>query len=213
VQSSFHAQEAFLSRRTGKVSEKRVFLIHTKALLKKRFIYGMRDKKSFCFQLVIPTMLVFLGMILLTVRSHADQPSIQLLYTGSEFNPSLSEDNRNPLPVLMDGDFDASVAGSKLLVTLQQSPTISNAYDVTSEVVGSTDQFSGCALGAAPLVSLSNYLMDESSMDEVEVGGGVEKNGASTYAALTISNTYAGERAKRASCPNTRRGNRKAFFN
>ena len=33
---------AFISSRTGRVSEWRVFTTHTKALLRKRMIYGMR---------------------------------------------------------------------------------------------------------------------------------------------------------------------------
>lgn len=76
--SQMEIQQAFLSSRTGKVNEGKVFLIHTKALLKKRMIYGMRDKKSFCFQLVIPTLLVLLGMVLLTIRENDEQGDLQV---------------------------------------------------------------------------------------------------------------------------------------
>ena len=97
-------QEAFRNEKTGMVAESKVFFVHTKALLKKRMIYGMRDKKSFCFQLVIPTILVLLGLVLLTVRDKSDLPSIDLLYAGSNFNEKFSPIERNPMPVYVDGD-------------------------------------------------------------------------------------------------------------
>jgi len=93
--------QAFLGD-SGNVSEKRVFMTHTKALLRKRLIYGMRDKKSFCFQLVIPTILVLLGMILLTVRNNADQQSIVLADSAAKFNSKLSTSLRNPVPVYIE---------------------------------------------------------------------------------------------------------------
>lgn len=45
-----------------------MFWVHFKALLAKRATYGMRDKKSQFFQLIVPTLLFLLGLILLRTR-------------------------------------------------------------------------------------------------------------------------------------------------
>lgn len=42
--------------------------MHFKALLAKRATYGLRDKKSQFFQLIVPTLLFLLGLILLRLR-------------------------------------------------------------------------------------------------------------------------------------------------
>lgn len=46
-------------------AERGMFWVHFKALVAKRATYGMRDKKSMFFQLVVPTLLFLLGLILL----------------------------------------------------------------------------------------------------------------------------------------------------
>lgn len=46
--------------------------MHFKALLAKRATYGLRDKKSQFFQLIVPTLLFFLGLILLRLRYLVD---------------------------------------------------------------------------------------------------------------------------------------------
>lgn len=45
-----------------------MFWVHFKALLAKRTTYGLRDKKSQFFQLIVPTLLFLLGLILLRLR-------------------------------------------------------------------------------------------------------------------------------------------------
>lgn len=45
-----------------------MFWLHFKALVAKRATYGMRDKKSQFFQLIVPTLLFLLGLILLRSR-------------------------------------------------------------------------------------------------------------------------------------------------
>lgn len=45
-----------------------MFWVHFKALLAKRATYGLRDKKSQFFQLIVPTLLFLLGLILLRLR-------------------------------------------------------------------------------------------------------------------------------------------------
>ena len=175
---------AFYSRRLGRVSEKRVFFTHTKALLKKRLIYGMRDKKSLCFQMVIPTILVLLGMVLLTIRSNADQPSIVLGQSATQFNVDKEITKRNPIPFYIE-----KLNGSPNPVGLDimnafaaNDPTLGQAYDVTDAADQIGDQFYGCAEGPRPLQSLSNYLLD-SPDEQLDL-----EKGASRYGAVTISN-------------------------
>lgn len=43
---------------------RRMFWVHFKALMGKRFIYGMRDKKGLIFQLIVPTLLFLFGLIM-----------------------------------------------------------------------------------------------------------------------------------------------------
>lgn len=45
-----------------------MFWLHFKALLAKRATYGLRDKKSQFFQLIVPTLLFLLGLVLLKLR-------------------------------------------------------------------------------------------------------------------------------------------------
>lgn len=45
--------------------ERGMFWLHFKALVAKRATYGMRDKKSLFFQLIVPTLLFLLGLFLL----------------------------------------------------------------------------------------------------------------------------------------------------
>ncbi|CAM9606781.1 unnamed protein product [Sphacelaria rigidula] len=42
-----------------------MFWVHFKALVSKRTTYGLRDKKSMFFQLIVPTLLFLFGLILL----------------------------------------------------------------------------------------------------------------------------------------------------
>lgn len=49
-------------------SSKGMFWVHFKALVAKRATYGIRDKKSQFFQLIVPTLLFLLGLILLKTR-------------------------------------------------------------------------------------------------------------------------------------------------
>lgn len=45
-----------------------MFWVHFKALLAKRATYGLRDKKSQFFQLIVPTLLFLMGLVLLKLR-------------------------------------------------------------------------------------------------------------------------------------------------
>lgn len=174
---------AFISSVTGRLSERKVFWTHTKALLRKRAIYGMRDKKSFCFQLVIPTVLVLLGMVLLTISGGIDQPSINLLTSGGEFNKDFAEVLRNPMPVYVENG-NANTAGTEILANLNSISNSDNTAKDVTEVAGAADDaFYGCATGPTPLHDMSNYLINTPETDLSK------EQGASRYGAVTIADT------------------------
>lgn len=64
------------------------FWKHSKALLIKRAISARRDRKTIVFQLLIPAVFLFFGLLFLKLRSHPDQ--ISVTFTTSNFNPLLS---------------------------------------------------------------------------------------------------------------------------
>lgn len=73
------------------------FWKHSKALLIKRWISARRDRKTIVFQLLIPAIFLFIGLLLLELKPHPDQPSIT--FTTSNFNPLLSgEGGGGPIP-------------------------------------------------------------------------------------------------------------------
>ncbi|XP_020590496.1 ABC transporter A family member 1 isoform X2 [Phalaenopsis equestris] len=65
-----------------------VFWMHLKALFIKRAISARRDRKTVAFQLLIPAIFMFLGLLFLRIKPHPDQGS--MLLTTSHFNPLLT---------------------------------------------------------------------------------------------------------------------------
>lgn len=64
------------------------FWQHFKALFIKRAISARRDHKTIVFQLLIPAVFLFIGLLFLKLKPHPDQQSLTL--TTSYFNPLLS---------------------------------------------------------------------------------------------------------------------------
>lgn len=64
------------------------FWKHSKALLIKRALSVRRDRKTIVFQLLIPAIFLFFGLLFLKLKPHPDQQSVTL--TTSHFNPLLS---------------------------------------------------------------------------------------------------------------------------
>ncbi|KAK3023522.1 hypothetical protein RJ639_044788 [Escallonia herrerae] len=64
------------------------FWKHSKALLIKRAISARRDRKTIVFQLLIPAIFLFFGLLLLKLKPHPDQQAVT--FTTSNFNPLLS---------------------------------------------------------------------------------------------------------------------------
>lgn len=63
------------------------FWRHSKALFIKRAITARRDRRTVVFQLLIPVVFLFVGLLFLKLKPHPDQQSVTL--TTSEFNPEL----------------------------------------------------------------------------------------------------------------------------
>lgn len=63
------------------------FWRHSKALFIKRAISARRDRKTIVFQLVIPAVFLFFGLLFLKLKPHPDQESVT--FTTSHFNPLL----------------------------------------------------------------------------------------------------------------------------
>ena len=63
------------------------FWQHSKALFIKRAITARRDRRTVVFQLLIPVVFLFVGLLFLRLKPHPDQQSVTL--TTSEFNPQL----------------------------------------------------------------------------------------------------------------------------
>ncbi|CAM9424100.1 unnamed protein product, partial [Ectocarpus fasciculatus] len=156
-----------------------MFWVHFKALVAKRATYGMRDKKSQFFQLIVPTLLFLLGLLLLrSSRSMFDQPPL-LLSPTTHFNPGKPSMVRNPVPMDAPQDpeslarqvadrFDGvSVEGASVLLPPGEGPSLE-------------DQFGGCAQGASPLVYMSDFLLQ---------GAGADEQGASRYGAIVLDNS------------------------
>ena len=80
----------------------KIFRVHLIALLKKRVIYGKRDRRMFLCQLVIPVCLMVLGLSLLLVLPNYNQPDLTL--SSSYFNPALAQSSRNFVPFLISRD-------------------------------------------------------------------------------------------------------------
>lgn len=63
------------------------FWVHFKALYTKRLRMAQRDRKTIIFQLLIPAVFLFFGLLLLSLKPHPDQQSVT--FTTSYFNPLL----------------------------------------------------------------------------------------------------------------------------
>ncbi|KAI7740196.1 hypothetical protein M8C21_031110, partial [Ambrosia artemisiifolia] len=133
------------------------FWKHSKALLIKRWISARRDRKTIVFQLLIPAIFLFIGLLLLELKPHPDQPSIT--FTTSNFNPLLSgEGGGGPIP------FDLSLPIAKEVSHYIEGGWIQKFKESTyrfpdpSKALEDAIEAAGPTLGPR-LLSMSEYLM------------------------------------------------------
>ena len=168
-----------------------VFMQHFHALLIKRVIYGKRDRRMFCCQLVLPIIVVILGFCILLLQPSLQQPDYVL--SSQQYNTD--KDVQNYVPVFVAPSTDPVASAGRLVAadivnafnggvdgTGIEGQAVS-IFDSTTPVLNADDPtsiFGACAQGAAPLYNMSAYLLNSLSADG--------EGGASRYGAVTLSN-------------------------
>ncbi|KAM7505445.1 hypothetical protein LguiB_004349 [Lonicera macranthoides] len=133
------------------------FWKHSKALLIKRAISARRDRKTIVFQLLIPAVFLFFGLLFLKLRSHPDQ--ISVTFTTSNFNPLLSGGGGGgPIP------FDLSLPISQEVANYIQGGWVQRFRRSTYRFPNSEKALTDAIEAAGPtlgpvLLSMSEYLM------------------------------------------------------
>jgi ATP-binding cassette subfamily A (ABC1) protein 3 len=139
------------------VFTKSTFWKHFKALLIKRAISARRDQKTIVFQLLIPAVFLFFGLLFLNLKPHPDQNSVT--FTTSNFNPLLSGGGGGgPIP------FDLSKPISHEVVDYIQGGWIQKFRPSTYRFPDSEKALNDAIEAAGPelgptLLSMSEYLM------------------------------------------------------
>ncbi|CAB4317029.1 unnamed protein product [Prunus armeniaca] len=132
------------------------FWRHSKALFIKRAISARRDRKTIVFQLVIPAVFLFFGLLFLKLKPHPDQPSVT--FTTSHFNPLLRGGGGGPIPFDLSRPIAKEVAQyieggwiQNFKPSAYKFPNAEKALDDAIEAAGPT-------LGPV-LLSMSEFLM------------------------------------------------------
>ncbi|XP_024515167.1 ABC transporter A family member 1 [Selaginella moellendorffii] len=130
---------------------------HFRALFKKRGLSAMRDKKTVVFQLLVPSLFLFLGLLLLTTKPHPDQPSVTL--TTSLFNPLVTgSGGGGPIPFNLTLPIAQKVARYVSGGWIQKEEPRVYKFPDSDTVLQNAIDAAGPSLGPA-LVSMSEYLM------------------------------------------------------
>ncbi|XP_022766658.1 ABC transporter A family member 1 isoform X6 [Durio zibethinus] len=134
-----------------------MFWQHSRALLIKRAASARRDHKTIVFQLLIPVIFLFFGLLFLKLKPHPDQQSVS--FTTSHFNPLLSgSGGGGPIP------FDLSWPIAKEVTKYIEGGWIQNfkqtAYKFpdSDRALADAVEAAGPALGPV-LLSMSEFLM------------------------------------------------------
>ncbi|KAL3533759.1 hypothetical protein ACH5RR_007280, partial [Cinchona calisaya] len=139
------------------VLSRSTFWKHLKALLIKRGISAQRDRKTIVFQLLIPAVFLFIGLLFVDLKPHPDQQSITL--TTSYFNPLLSGGGGGG-PVPFDLSWPISVEVAKHLKGGWIQRVRKTPYNFPDSEMALHDaiQAAGPTLGPV-LLEMSEYLM------------------------------------------------------
>lgn len=168
-----YSKTGFFDAKAGREMERKVFAQHFVALLRKRFIYGLRDRKMFCCQLILPSLLVLFGLLMLQIQASFEQPSMVLSPAGSKFNPTFSKSKRNPVPFYAIGP-----VAEQIQAQFNNDYVSGYAIDITKEGP-QPDQFDGCANGSPYLGTMANFLLS----GDVDVD---PEKGATRYGSVTV---------------------------
>lgn len=133
------------------------FWRHLKALLIKRAISAKRDRKTILFQLLIPAVFLFIGLLFLKLKPHPDQQSVTL--TTSFFNPLLSGGGGGgPIPYDLSWPISKEVAKHVQGGWIQVMRNTSYKFPDSKKALDDAILAAGPSLGPV-LLHTSEYLM------------------------------------------------------
>ncbi|KAI9080732.1 hypothetical protein K1719_037245 [Acacia pycnantha] len=133
------------------------FWQHSKALFIKRAISARRDHKTILFQLLIPAVFLFIGLLFLKLKPHPDQQSLTL--TTSYFNPLLSGGGGGgPIPFNFSFPIAEEVANYVKGGWIQRAKPAVYKFPNQEKALHEAVEAAGPILGPA-LLSMSEYLM------------------------------------------------------
>ena len=182
-----------------------MFFTHFRALFIKRYIYGKRDRRMVCCQLVLPIFLFIIGLCILLIVPNYTQPDIIL--TSSAQNSMLNSQNRdyvvfNTAATTTTSGTNTNSILAKYNISMATDTTNTIPQDIMSRFNGNeengvygiavplqdtnpdtnpVDVFHGCAQGATPLLQTSTYLL--------ETHNAKNEHGSSRYGAITIDDS------------------------
>ncbi|XP_061362601.1 ABC transporter A family member 1 isoform X1 [Gastrolobium bilobum] len=133
------------------------FWQHSKALFIKRAISARRDHKTIIFQLMIPAIFLFIGLLFLKLKPHPDQLSLTL--STSYFNPLLSGGGGGgPIPFNLSLPIAEKVAQNIKGGWIQRFRPSSYKFPNQEKALADAVEAAGSTLGPS-LLSMSEYLM------------------------------------------------------
>lgn len=172
---------AFYSSDRGREMERLVFWVHLKALLRKRMLYGLRDRKVFLCQLVLPFLLVLLGLVLLLIAPNTDQPSISLTEdVPKNQNPDLGLHHRNYVPFTSVSSL-AEEVGSYF--HFDATAVYAEVLNVQTDELSGSDPFDGCSQQTpSQSKNMTGYLV--TTNDKSLNFNDIDEKGSSRYGAI-----------------------------
>ncbi|CAI8613948.1 unnamed protein product [Vicia faba] len=133
------------------------FWQHSKALFIKRAISARRDHKTIMFQLIIPALFLFIGLLFMELKPHPDQISLTL--STSNFNPLLSGGGGGgPVPFNLSFPIAEKVAQNVKGGWIQSCSPSSYKFPNSKKALADAMEAAGPTLGPS-LLSMSEYLM------------------------------------------------------
>ncbi|KAK1277198.1 ABC transporter A family member 1 [Acorus gramineus] len=133
------------------------FWRHSKALIRKRAVSARRDRRTIVFQLLIPGVFLFLGLLLLKLRPHPDQNSVTL--TTSHFNPLLvGGGGGGPIPFNLSIPIARKVASYVKGGWIQELQPRTYKFPNSEKVLAEAVKAAGPSLGPT-LVTMSEFLI------------------------------------------------------
>ncbi|XP_027188413.1 ABC transporter A family member 1 isoform X3 [Cicer arietinum] len=133
------------------------FWQHSKALVIKRAISARRDHKTIIFQLMIPALFLFIGLLFLELKPHPDQISLTL--STSYFNPLLSGGGGGgPIPFNLSFPIAEKVVQNVKGGWIQTCNPSSYKFPNSEKALADAVEAAGPTLGPS-LLSMSEYLM------------------------------------------------------